>query len=126
MTTNAPTAVKDNHFENLQNTLKQSQERELSNEELREALQQSLDLLQTMEASPEHNVLKKILCKAVNELYRLRVVSTVGFFQEYFQDLPVYETREECFEDLNRYYFKIFGESKYKDFQAFREALRME
>ena len=124
MITNVPT-VKENHFENLQNILKQSENRPLSNEEIKEVLQQSLDLLRTMQPTPENNLLKKTLFRTVDELYRLEIVNTVDFFKDYFENLPEYKTPEECFNNLNDYYFKFFGEYRYRNFEAFREALGM-
>jgi len=120
------TTTENNHFRSLKMILEQTESREFSNNELREALQQSLDLVKTMEPSPENQLLRKSLCKAVNDTYRLTIVNSVDFFKDYFETLPQFKTREECFEDLNRTYFKAFGEYKYKDFKAFRKALKID
>ncbi len=122
----APTTVKETSFKNLEMLLKVSQGREFSNKEIPEALQSSLDLLKTMEPAPENALLQKMLWKTIDDVNnRLRIVNTTGFFRDYFETLPDFENAEECFNALNNYYLKTFGEYKYKDFKAFRKAIGM-
>jgi hypothetical protein len=120
---NILTTVENKHFRNLEMALEQTKGREFSNDELRETLYQSLELLKTMEPNPENRILQKSLSKVLDNSYRLNIVSTIDFFKDYFGALPEYESREKCFEDSNNAYYKAFGEYKYKDFRAFREAL---
>lgn len=56
----------------------------------------------------------------------LRQLGTrTGFFQYYFDQLPKHHAQQECFNAVNNKHFELFGEKKYNDFKAFREALRM-
>ncbi|WP_405329505.1 hypothetical protein [Leeuwenhoekiella sp. LLG6367-2.1] len=43
-----------------------------------------------------------------------------GFFQRYFKLLPTSRTQVEAFNQVNEEYLEIFGETKYQEYNSFR------
>lgn len=47
--------------------------------------------------------------------------NNLGFFQYYFDMLPGFRTKYECFNHVNEQYFDLFGEYRYTDYNSFRK-----
>ena len=44
-----------------------------------------------------------------------------GFYQYYFEQLPLHRTQTECFNHCNDTYFELYGEYKYESYNSFRQ-----
>lgn len=55
------------------------------------------------------------------EMYQ-RLSTARGFYLYWFETIPDYPTRTECFQAANDLHFELFGEYKYSDISSFNRA----
>jgi len=46
-----------------------------------------------------------------------------GFYMYYFDQLPNFDTKTECFNKINELHHSIFNEYKYSEYKSFRVSL---
>lgn len=63
---------------------------------------------------------------AVSKKYMLAVqLGTIdGFYQFYFETLPLFTSSKECFENANDIHQQIFNQEKYSDVISFYNSLK--
>ncbi len=65
----------------------------------------------------------KNLIDLLDEVEKLELNSTVGFFKAYLAILPYFLTQETAFDALNEKFTNITGKTRFKDYSAFRNAI---
>lgn len=61
------------------------------------------------------------ILEAENE--RMKKLSTrIGFFEQFFLNLPFYECAIACFNFINDEYHSLFGQYRYSDYESFKQA----
>lgn len=63
--------------------------------------------------------------KSDAEKYQLaqKLGTVKGFYQYYFDMLPVIQNQTKTFEAVNLLHYKIFGEEKYSSYDSFRQRM---
>ena len=112
-------------FSQIQIILEKIKPRTINNSEIREAIYHSRELIKDTQPKPEIQVILQVLNKSLDALHRLEYVSKKDFFARYFEALEDFENPKKAFNSVNDYYWKSFGERKYKNFKAFKDALIM-
>jgi hypothetical protein len=49
-----------------------------------------------------------------------KLSTKTGFYNYYYQLMKTIETEQMAFEEVNKLYFKLFGEVRYKNFESFK------
>lgn len=52
------------------------------------------------------------------ELMR-QLYTFLGFYNYWYERLPLFTTRKECFEDANTLHYELFGAYRYSDYDSF-------
>lgn len=67
---------------------------------------------------------KKELDQLLHENKIMRQIScTKGFFNYYFTECKNHTTNHAAFDAVNDLYFELFGETRYRDYNTFKNAL---
>lgn len=53
-----------------------------------------------------------------------QIATVKGFYNYFYEKLPHFKTRKECFEMVNQLHCNLFKEEKYSDYDSFRKSIK--
>lgn len=57
--------------------------------------------------------------KTENEIMS-KISTSIGFYEYFFKELKNYKTEIECFNEVNKLYFNLFGVYRFENYQTFK------